>query len=142
VTRAEVLDQVLGKPWLANAKGPEAFDCWHLVAFIQREIFGRDIPAVAVPAQPSWSWMIQAIDSHPERKNWRHVPADTMGLVRAGDGAIVLMARYDRPAHIGAWLAKERRIIHADAIFGVVCEPPVDLKTKGWAKLRYYEPCM
>jgi hypothetical protein len=138
--RADALNAVLGRPWLANAKGPDAFDCWHLTAHIQAVIFGRILPTVSVPAAASWAWMIAAIESHPERQNWRFVPADRMGLVKAGDGAVVLMARYDRPAHIGTWLKAEGRVIHADARLGVVCEPLVELRTKGWTKLRFYEP--
>jgi len=84
--------------------------------------------------------MIKAISEHPERKNWRLVLPDTMGLVTAKDGALVLMARSDRPAHIGVWLSAERKIAHADPIFGVVFDSLVDLRTKGWVKLRFYEP--
>jgi len=141
VTRAAALDAVIGKPWAANAKGPDAFDCWHLAAHLQAALFGRALPDIPVPTVPSWAFMIQAIETHPERARWRLVSPDAMGLVTAGDGAVVLMARYDRPAHIGVWLAAERRIVHADARLGVVCEGLVDLRTKGWTKLRFFEPC-
>ena len=64
---------------------------------------------------------------------------DPMGLIRAADGALVLMARRDRPAHIGVWLAPERVIMHADPRYGVICDAPVELATKGWTKLRFYQ---
>lgn len=137
--RARTINTILGKPWKANAKGPEAFDCWHLAVWIQNELFSRALPQVAVPQNPTWSWMIGSISQHPERKHWRQVPNDPMGLVTAYDGALVLMARADRPAHIGVWLDMERRVIHADPKYGVVCDGLLDLRTKGWAKLRFYE---
>lgn len=138
--RAATLIGFLGKPWAANAKGPDAFDCWHLAVAASRAVFGRDLPDIAVPADPSWSWMIDTIAGHPERARWRLVPCGPMGLITAADGAVVLMARRDRPAHIGVWLAPERRVIHADPRFGVVCDAPLDLATKGWTKLRFYQP--
>jgi hypothetical protein len=138
--RSNLINGLLGRPWKANARGPDAFDCWHLAVWIETNLFRRDLPDVSVPQDPSWAWMIRAISTHPERGNWRSVPFDAMGLVTAGDGALVLMARSDRPAHIGVWLKGERRVIHADPNFGVVCDKLLDLRTKGWAKLRFFEP--
>lgn len=138
--RATIITSIMGKPWQANAKGPDAFDCWHLCVWVQRALFDRDVPQVIVPEKPTWSWMIRAISDHPERKKWREVKPDTMGLITAKDGALVLMARSDRPAHIGTWLAAERMIVHADPTFGVVCDKMLDLNTKGWTRLRFYEP--
>lgn len=136
--RAAILSSYLAKPWQANAKGPDAYDCWHLAAAVSLRLFGRPLPDVAVPAHPTWAWTIDTIAEHPERARWRQCPDGP--LVKAGDGAIVLMAKMSRPAHIGIWLQPERRIIHADPKFGVVFEAPLDLATNGWRRLRYFEP--
>jgi len=140
VTREEILCSFLGKAWAANAKGPEAYDCWHCAVAVERDLFSRELPDIAVPLAPSWSWMIEAIETHPERVHWSEVPYDKMGLIKAGDGALVLMARVDRPAHIGVWLAKERAIIHSDSKYGVICDSTTDLRFKGWTRLRFYQP--
>lgn len=137
--RTKFLSSLIGKSWVANAAGPDAYDCWHLARHIEHELFGCDLPDVKFPSHPSWSWMIAAIDSHPERVNWAEVRADAMGLVMARDGALVLMARLDRPAHIGVWLSAERGIMHADQGGGVMLESVSTLKAKGWAKLRFLE---
>jgi len=137
--RGSTLNSILGRPWKANAHGPDAFDCWHLVMFVQRALFDRNLPDVDVPDRPTWPWMIKTIAGHDENANWRLVPVDPMGLVQAKDGAIVLMARSNRPAHVGTWLEQERRIIHADPNYGVVTDGLLDLRTKGWVKLRFYE---
>lgn len=138
--RADAILSFMGKPWLANGKGPDAYDCWHLVVAVSRHLFGREVPAVAVPPAPTWSWMIRTIRDHPEREHWREVPSGAMHTIKAGDGAIVLMARSDRPAHIGIWLAREQYILHADPVFGVVCDSPLNLRTKGWTRQVFYEP--
>lgn len=137
--RARFLSALIGIPWRANAKGPDAFDCWHLARHIQAELFGRSLPAVPVPDHPSWRWMIGAIEQHPERQRWQKRP-QPHGLIAAGDGALVLMARADRPAHIGVWLRPERRVIHCDQGQGVVLDPPALLRAGGWRTLIFYEP--
>ncbi len=137
-SRNVALNSFLGKPWVANAKGPDAYDCWHLAVAVSAALYGRVLPLLAMPADPSWAWMIDTIRTHPERDNWRELPLTP--LVTALDGAIVLMARMTRPAHCGVWLAPERRIIHADPTLGVVVESPQDLVASGWRRLRYYEP--
>lgn len=136
--RTTFLNDTLGRPWQANAKGPDAFDCWHLAAYASQALFQRPLPAIAVPDAPTWPWMIDTIRNHPERANWRECPAGP--LVQAKDGAIVLMARMTRPAHIGLWLAAERAVLHCDPRFGVVLEKPLELVTAGWRRLRWYEP--
>lgn len=142
IDRAAIICGYLGKPWRANAAGPDAFDCWHLIVAASKALFGRELPAVAVPDVPSWAWLMRTIEGHPERQKWRYVAPDSMGLIKAGDGSVVLMARRDRPAHIGLWLAPERIVMHADPNHGVVCDPPVELSVKGWARLRFYEPAL
>lgn len=138
--RNRFLADLIGKPWQADGKGPDAFDCWHLARHIEAVVFSRELPEIDVPAEPTWAWMIETIRDHAERSNWHEVPCDGMGLVRAGDGAVVLMARRDRPAHIGVWLRPEASIIHADAHTGVTFEPLQLLRAKGWRKLRFFEP--
>jgi hypothetical protein len=139
VTRNDVLLSTIGKPWVANARGPESWDCFHLARHIVRALGGRDLADVEVPHDPTWAWMIDAIGRHPDRPHWREVPARE-GLVGAADLAVVLMARLRVPAHVGVWLRAESVVIHADQDHGVVCDPLPDLRLKGWQRLRFYEP--
>lgn len=140
MNRAEFLCGLIGKPWRANAKGPDAFDCWHLCVYVSARLFGRSMPVINVPENPSWAWLIKAFDQHPERRNWREVRRDAMGIIRTIDGAGVLMARVDRPAHAGLWLTAEKRVLHADPIAGVSFETLASLRLGGWHRLRFYEP--
>ena len=62
------------------------------------------------------------------------------GLISAGDGALVLMARAQRAAHIGVWLLPEQGVIHCDQTSGVMFEDAATLRAAGWRKLMFYEP--
>ena len=123
--------------WAANGRGPNEFDCWQFACHVERELFGRDLPSVDVPADPSWDWMLQTIAAHPEQANWLERP---QGLISVGDGALVLMARVQRAAHIGVWLLPEQGVIHCDQTSGVIFEDAGTLRATGWRKLRFYEP--
>lgn len=138
--RAAFLSGLIGAAWAPGACGPDAWDCWHLAQHVERELFGRELPSVAVPAAPSWTWIIETIAAHGERARWFEAPAESFGVIAATDGAIVLMARCDRPAHIGIWLALEAGIIHADARIGVTFQNPSMVKAAGWRRLRFFEP--
>ena len=139
IDRRQLLSSLIGKRWAANGRGPDEFDCWHLARHVQRELFGRELPSVDVPADPQWAWMLQTIAAHPERANWLERPQPN-DLIGAGDGALVLMARAQRAAHIGVWLLPEQGVIHCDQTSGVMFEDAATLRAAGWRKLTFYEP--
>lgn len=138
--RMQFIRELIGKPWEANAKGPDKFDCWHLAVHIQYQLFGRLAPEVAVPENPKWPWMIEQFTKHPELQNWVETLQPLNGLIKANDGAIVLMARHNQPAHCGVWLGPERGVIHCDERDGVLFQDVITLRATGWAKLRFFEP--
>lgn len=134
------ISELIGKPWQANAKGPNAFDCWHLAVYVERYLFGRIAPEVVVPEHPTWPWMISQFKSHPELANWVELLQPATGQLMVSDGAIVLMARNTQPAHCGVYLSKEGGVLHCDERDGVVFQDVLSLKCNSWAKLRFYEP--
>jgi cell wall-associated NlpC family hydrolase len=139
IDRRQLLSSLIGKRWAANGRGPNEFDCWHLARHIESRLFGRELPSVDVPDAPGWAWMLQAIGAHPEQANWLERP-QANGLISAGDGALVLMARAQRAAHIGVWLLPEQGVIHCDQTSGVVLQDAATLRAAGWRKLMFYEP--
>jgi cell wall-associated NlpC family hydrolase len=134
--RVEFVKGLIGKPWQANAKGPEAYDCWHLVRYVLSEYFKKEVPDIQVPENPTWPWMIETFRSHSERRRWKEV----QGLLLVPDGSICLMARHNNPAHCGVVFKPEMMILHCDQKSGVVFQDTIDLKMEGWAKLRFYVP--
>lgn len=137
--RAAYLSALIGRPWAVDAAGPDRFSCYGLARWLQRDLWGRALPDIHVPADASRRWIMQMMARHGERQQWREVEMPA-GIVTAADGAAVLMARVDRSAHIGTWLAAEGCVIHADDRIGVVVETPAELRARGWGRLRFYEP--
>ncbi len=134
------LTGLIGRPWRANAKGPDAYDCWHLACYVEYMLFDRYSPTVEVPDNPTWPWMVEQFKSHPELKNWKELKQPLNGLLNAADGSIVLMARNKQPAHCGVYLEEERAVIHCDQRDGVCLQDILTLKGSSWSKLRFYEP--
>jgi cell wall-associated NlpC family hydrolase len=137
--RATFLRRLVGKRWAANGRGPDEFDCWHLARHVERQLFGRELPEIEEPNDLSWVWLLNAFSSHPECRNWIERP-QANGLITAADGALVLMARAKRAAHVGVWLLPEQRVMHCDQVSGVMFEDPATLRASGWRKLMFFEP--
>jgi cell wall-associated NlpC family hydrolase len=138
--RTAFLRGLIGKRWAAGGCGPEAFDCWHLARHIQRELFDRELPSISVPDDPGWAWLLETIAAHPERAQWVEQPTLNGHLINACDGALVLMARAQRAAHVGVWLAPERGVIHCNQPSGVKFEDAAVLRASGWRRLMFFEP--
>ncbi|MHC2250799.1 hypothetical protein ACVILK_000491 [Bradyrhizobium embrapense] len=135
INRSSFLSPLIGEPWAWQSR-----NCWDFACHVQRELFGRELPRVAVPDGFSERWVLEAIAGHPERGAWREIADGPGGLVTARDGALVLMARLRFPAHIGVWLQPEARVIHCDGKAGVACESVLALRQMGWKKLTFFEP--
>jgi len=121
MNRSEFLSPLIGQSWAWQSR-----NCWEFAVHIQRELFGRALPSVAVPDDPKWRWMIHAIAAHPERDNWEAVPDGEHGLVMAADGALCL-----KP---------EQKVVHCDRKFGVCLEDMLALRQQGWVKITFFEP--
>jgi hypothetical protein len=134
-SRHEFLSPLIGQPWAWQSR-----NCWDFACHVQRELFGRELPRVAVPADLSKRWILESIEAHPERRAWREVAGGPGGLVTAADGALVLMAHLRFPAHIGVWLQPEAGVIHCSEQHGVCCESVLALRQMGWKKLSFFEP--
>jgi hypothetical protein len=130
--RAAFLDPLIGQPWAWQSR-----NCWDFACHVQRELFGRELPRVAVPADLSKRWIVEEIEAHPKRRAWREVPDGPGGLVTAPDGALVLMAHLRFPAHVGVWLQAEARVIHCSEQHGVCCESVLALRQMGWKETLF-----
>lgn len=138
IDRSNFIRDLIGKPWKANGTGPNEFDCWHLAQHVENILFKRKLPSIDVPDNLSWAWLLHTISTHSERANWVE-RLISHGLVTANDGALVLMARSLRPAHIGVWLVPEQGVIHCDQGTGVMFDSISFLRAQGWNKLTFLE---
>ena len=64
--------RTIGLPWVAGARGPDAYDCWGLFLAIQRCHFARDLPEIPVNADDLRA-VLGAFRDHPERQRWQNV---------------------------------------------------------------------
>lgn len=135
MSRSEFLAGLIGQPWSWRDG-----NCWDFAVMVERELFGRDLPAVAVPQDLSKRWVLESFDGHEERANWRETPEGPGGIITAQDGALCLMAHLRVPGHIGVWMRPEGKIIHCDETAGVCFETPLALRQRGWRKLRFFDP--
>jgi hypothetical protein len=133
MSRSAFLAALIGNKW-----DWRNHNCWTFACHVQRELFGRSLPDVTVPDDPSWRWMMAEIDRHDERAKWSEVAAGP--VFTAGDGALVLMGRFQHPGHIGVWLKPEQSVIHCDRPNGVCFESVLALRQQGWRQLRFFEP--
>ena len=126
-----MIEQILGKPWKAGAYGPQAYDCWATVWWVQKHLFAVDLPVFTDP------------------------PTDTAGVARVfrdvsvrdrlteldepEHGCIVELSHSIRPHHVGVWLDLDRGgILHCYGNCGVQFDRLATMKAAGWSTFRYY----
>lgn len=132
--RAQFVNSLTGLLWREGAQGPHEFDCWGLQRHVQRELFGRELPAAGItPAQVNdLRTVVRAIESHPARAEWTEVAAPA-------DGDLVTMAHHQYPSHIGGFLALDRGgILHTTKETGVSFDAFPALRLKGFARMKFY----
>ena len=124
----------IGIPWSATGEGPETYHCWAFVRHIQKEHFGRTLPAIPNPEDVLA--IARGFRDHPERRRWNLVkePAD-------GDCALMRQARY--PIHVGVWLdvdakGNECGILHCSQEAGVAFQSLNSLSLNGWSVEGFY----
>ena len=122
---------LIGRPWVAGGRGPDAFDCWGLVRRVQAERFGRSLPEIPVDAGDLRA-ILGAFRDHPERRRWAltETPAE-------GDCALMRQSRH--PVHVGVWLAVDGGgVLHCVRGAGVVFQRPKGLLQAGWRIEGFY----
>ncbi|CAN7337246.1 glycoside hydrolase [Bosea sp. LjRoot90] len=112
--------------------------CWELTRQCQREIFGRELPAV-LTAPDSKRELVRLMAERDRHAGWREVG-------RPAHGAVVFLTRkghgVSRAAcHAGTFLALDGGgVLHTDAPHGVVFESLLELKARNWAEPSFYLP--
>jgi cell wall-associated NlpC family hydrolase len=139
MNRVDFVGDLIGGKWKPGGKGPMEWDCYHLTQYVQKNLFGREMPWVDIPESPSLKWLMTAIRDHPERDKWE-VIKPSGPIIVAPDGAIVLMARSNMIAHIGTYFRQERRILHCEDPSGVCYEPVALLKAVSWQNMSFWVP--
>jgi cell wall-associated NlpC family hydrolase len=117
--------------WVGRAWAPH-FNCWHLVQQVQREVFGRDMPALPVGTPEDQRETLQRIT-----KRWR----PTTDAPREGD---LLTMTSDIGPHVGVLVSADR-VLHnvggqdGNRIWGCVRVDAIDeLGNNGYGHLKLW----
>ena len=114
----------VGLAYSPTGEGPDAFHCWAFVRHVQREIFGRELPAA--PSSGGYVADAAAIAGSAEHARWKRV-----GIPRDGD--VVLMGRTRTPTHIGVWATADGGgVLHCLDPIGVVFHSRSRLALEHW----------
>lgn len=127
---AVYVSAIQGRPWSVGQH------CWCLVQDVQRDLFGRGLPAVEIDDKPNARELVRAFHGHEERARWQQVPMPV-------HGAIVLMHRpgsHARAIHAGVYLDLDGGgVLHADEEAGVTFDDPASLNLRNW-RSEFYVP--
>ncbi len=131
-----IVNPLIGARWMANTYGEDGFfDCWGLVVYVQKHLFGRDLPRIDCPAMDEAS-LANLFSTTGARSQWRVKDAKAKPV----HGDLVEMARGKLPHHIGVYLAVDRgKVLHCAGGHGVTFQSPLDLKAGHWRIVRYNE---
>ncbi len=114
--RRVYLSRLVGKPYLAGAQGPDAYDCEGLARDIMARVFGVELPS--------------AEDVLAQRRNWTR-------LALPCDGSVMFTGVGNSDRHVGVYL-REGGVMHAVEDQGVVFDPLNVLALRLRAKTRFY----
>lgn len=121
----------LGKPWVNGAQGPDAFDCWGLVRYVQKLHYGRALSAIHVDADNVRA-VVKEFTENNERSRWH-------GVDIPQDGDCLLLSQSKEPTHIGIWINVDGGgLLHAVKGAGVVFTTPANIKNMGYHVLGVY----
>ncbi len=118
------IQRLIGQPWERHGT-----HCWRLVAQIQRDLFGREVP-FGPPAVPGRAMRREMLGQDPAPYGWVEID-------KPEHGAVVRMHRMGgNPKdleHAGVYLELDGGIVlHTDRPHGVVPDTLLELAQRGW----------
>lgn len=121
----------LGKPWQSGCNGPETFDCWGFVRYVQLMHYGRTLPEISIDADNIRA-VVNEFTSNHERNMWQKVD-------NPKDGDCLLLSQSKEPTHVGIWIdADGGGLLHCVKGAGVVFTVPSNIKNMGYNILGAY----
>lgn len=124
--------EYIGKDWESGFSGPDAFDCWGLVRYIQKKHFNRVLPEVNADAY-SIQDVVKNFNSNPALSMWEEVDEPI-------EGDCALMSQNKRPSHVGIWIddGSMGGILHSCRGAGVIFSARNLIAVSGYNLLGYY----
>ncbi len=120
----------IGLKWGLGASGPDAYDCHHLVIELQKKIYNKELPSVAVNAA-SLRDIVKKISKDKVWDRFEKIDSPE-------DGCIVKLFTAVNPDHIGLYIDIDGGgIIHSLRHTGVVFDT-VFILQKTYSKLEFF----
>ncbi|WP_213761981.1 NlpC/P60 family protein [Caballeronia sp. dw_19] len=117
----------IGLPWVDGARGPDAFDCWGLLRWVEDKHFGLVLPEL--PALPDETRNLYR--AQIEMGAWTVID-------RPVHGSGALLRGGDRP-HVGVYLDIDGGgVLHAQERVGVVFTAKQQLRMVGYPRASWY----
>jgi len=117
----------IGREWVSGAQGPDTFDCWGFLRYVQRERFGINIPVVDLDdVDPRI-----ALRAFNGNRQWLRVSSPQ-------EGDCVRLS-YSTDPHVGVWIdADGGGLLHCVEHTGVIFNNLSALRLNGWKRIKYY----
>jgi hypothetical protein len=126
------VDEVLNKPWVPGARGPDSFDCYGLLWWVKKHFYFEDIPHLGdIPYAG-----LKDVAKHFEENfaGWDH-------LDKPEDGCAVALSMIRNAIHhCGVWTERDGGlVIHADECGQVKAQSVRGLRLFGWRTIEFYQ---
>jgi cell wall-associated NlpC family hydrolase len=120
-------NRYIGLPWVDGGKGPDCFDCWGLLRWVQLHHFGVSLPDLPMLPDVRRDLYREQMDSG----KWQIIE-------RPVHGCGVLLRGGDRP-HVGVYLCLDAGgVLHAQEGAGVIFTERANLKKVGYPRASWY----
>lgn len=127
------LNTLIGKPYVVGKEGPDEYDCWGLAKFIQKELFGRELPSIQ-ESPSSLKGLMNFVKEHEVRKKWQVAKNYPI------HGQLVELSKSENPFHIGVYLNIDGGgILHSIDKLGVCFDKIRIMKIMGWRKMVFHD---
>lgn len=121
----------VGKPWVSGGRGPDSFDCWGLLHWVQRAEFGRELPSYPIP--PAQKLRVTAtMERAAASGEW-----ELLSVPR--EGCAVGMSHHRKFHHVGCYTeADGGLVVHALEGKGVLAQPLARLRQDAWNRVEFF----
>lgn len=126
------ISNIVGKPWLSKANGPDAFDCWGVVEYVYK-LLGIDL-GFKFDFDHENHELVSICMEMQSKNNEKYIVKDPQ------DYDIVMMYEKGRPTHVGLYI--DRKVLHAikgrDTLAGGVCLHNMLTINRMFSKIELY----
>lgn len=120
--------QYIGKPYAADGKGPDNFNCWGLIYDVRKHYFPVALPIIPIGDEETCRDIFEA---KVQSKHWMEVTEP-----QHGDCALL---RGGRSPHVGIYLNIDGGgILHSLEGVGVIFTYTSKLRASGYSRIKYY----